>query len=51
MLQRRQYRTWNGSPGRNPSEQHRSGQQLAVRRRRLPSCLRDFLEEGQLFEC
>ena len=50
MLQRRQHRARNGSPGRNSSEQYGLRQQLAVRRRCLHASFRDFLEEGQLFE-
>ena len=46
MLQRHQHLARNGSPGRHPFEQHRSGQQLAVRRRRLPSCLRHLIKKG-----
>ena len=46
MLQRSEYRTRNGSPGRNSSEQYGLRQQLAIRRRCLHAGIRHFVEES-----
>ena len=46
MLQWCKYRTRNGSPGRNTSEQYGLRQQLAIRRRCLHAGIRHFVEES-----